>query len=204
MTAPFRFLAWLLLPALVSCSFNLLAATPEGAPKALHLLDYIGADYPPTVEAGKVVDESEYLEQVEFLGVLQGLVAELPDTPERGELVKGVDELLVAVSAHQDGTVVARQARQLGAKLAVAYEVSQAPVITPDPARGGTAVCPALFGMPWRDWRRRWAGRGWSGAATGQPARCRAVGPLEPLRDLQHLGPGRGRYRHAILRRSVG
>ena len=136
MTAPFRFLAWLLVPALKSCSFNLLAATAEGAPQALHLLDYIGADYPPTVEAGKVVDDSEYREQVEFLGVLQGLVADLPERPERAALVKGVDELLAAVTAHQDGATVARQARQLGAQLAVAYEVSQAPAITPDPTRG--------------------------------------------------------------------
>ena len=136
MTAPFRFLAWLLLPVLMSCSFNLWAATAEGAPQALHLLDYIGADYPPTVEAGKVVDDSEYREQVEFLGVLQGLVAQLPEKPERAELIKGVDELLAAVTAHADGATVARQARQLGAKLAVAYEVSQAPAITPDPTRG--------------------------------------------------------------------
>ncbi|QBQ14221.1 MULTISPECIES: cytochrome c/FTR1 family iron permease [unclassified Pseudomonas] len=136
MIAPFRFLAWLVLPALMSCSFNLLAATAEGAPQALHLLDYIGADYPPTVEAGKVIDDSEYREQVEFLGVLQGLVADLPVKPERAELIKGVDELLAAVTAHQDGAVVAHQARQLGAKLAVAYEVSQAPAITPDPTRG--------------------------------------------------------------------
>ncbi|AZF39983.1 Cytochrome c family protein [Pseudomonas sp. R4-39-08] len=136
MTAPFRFLAWLVLPALMSCSFNLLAATAEGAPQALHLLDYIGADYPPTVEAGKVVDESEFREQVEFLGVLQGLVAQLPEKPERVELIKGVDELLAAVTAHADGATVARQARQLGARLAVAYEVSQAPAITPDPTRG--------------------------------------------------------------------
>ena len=136
MTAPFRFLAWLMLPALMSCSFNLLAATAEGAPQTLHLLDYIGADYPPTVEAGKVIDESEYREQLEFLGVLQGLVAELPQRPERAALVKGVDELLAAVTARQDGATVARQARQLGAQLAVAYEVSQAPAITPDPTRG--------------------------------------------------------------------
>ena len=136
MTAPFRFLAWLLLPALMSCSVNLLAATAEGAQKALHLLDYIGADYPPTVEAGKVIDESEYREQLEFLGVLQGLVAELPQRPEHASLVKGVDELLAGVTAHQDGATVARQARQLGAQLAVAYEVSQAPAITPDPTRG--------------------------------------------------------------------
>ena len=136
MTAPFRFLAWLMLPALMSCSFHLLAATTEGAPQALHLLDYIGADYPPTVEAGKVVDDSEYREQLEFLGVLQGLVAELPAKPERAELISGVDELLAAVTAHAEGATVARQARQLGAKLAVAYEVSQAPAITPDPVRG--------------------------------------------------------------------
>jgi high-affinity iron transporter len=136
MTAPFRFLAWLVLPALMSCSFNLLAAPAEGAAKALHLLDYIGADYPPTVAAGKVIDESEYREQVEFLGVLQGLVAELPSKPERAELVKGVDELVAAVTARQEGASVARESRQLGAKLAAAYEVSQAPAITPDPTRG--------------------------------------------------------------------
>ena len=136
MIAPLRLLAWLVVPALMSCSFNLLAANAEGAPKALHLLDYIGADYPPTVAAGKVIDESEYREQVEFLGVLQGLVADLPVKPERAELVKGVDQLKAAVTARQDGVTVARQARQLGAKLAVAYEVSQAPAITPDPTRG--------------------------------------------------------------------
>ncbi|WP_162096281.1 FTR1 family protein [Pseudomonas chlororaphis] len=136
MTAPSRFLAWLVLPALALCSANLLADTVEGAPKALHLLDYIGADYPPTVEAGKVIDDSEYREQVEFLGVLQGLVADLPAKPEKAELEQGIASLNEAVKAKADGALVARQARQLGAKLAVAYEVSQAPIITPDPSRG--------------------------------------------------------------------
>ncbi|MGN7741446.1 FTR1 family protein [Pseudomonas sp. 22526] len=136
MTAPSRFLAWLVLPLLALCSANLLADTVEGAPKALHLLDYIGADYPPTVEAGKVIDDSEYREQVEFLGVLQGLVADLPAKPEKAELEQGISSLNEAVKAKADGALVARQARQLGAKLAVAYEVSQAPIITPDPSRG--------------------------------------------------------------------
>ncbi|PMY47181.1 MULTISPECIES: FTR1 family protein [Pseudomonas] len=136
MTAPSRFLAWLVLPLLALCSANLLADTVEGAPKALHLLDYIGADYPPTVEAGKVIDDSEYREQVEFLGVLQGLVADLPAKPEKAELEQGIASLNEAVKAKVDGALVARQARQLGAKLAVAYEVSQAPIITPDPSRG--------------------------------------------------------------------
>jgi len=131
-----RFLAWLLLPLFAASSLNVLADATDGAAQALHLLDYIGADYPSTVAEGKVVDDAEYREQVEFLGVLQGLVVALPERTERAELEKGVAGLAAAVAKKQDGAVVARQARQLGARLAVAYEVSQAPVITPDPARG--------------------------------------------------------------------
>ena len=149
MTASSRFLAWLVLPMIAFCSFNALAETAEGAPKALHLLDYIGADYPATVEAGNVIDESEYREQQEFLKVLQGLITDLPAKPERAELEQGVDSLGAAIAARKDGADVARQARQLGAKLAVTYEVSQAPVITPDPTRGAplyTQQCSVCHG----------------------------------------------------------
>ena len=136
MTARSRFLAWLMLPMLALCSFVVSANSPEGASQALHLIDYIGADYPPTVEDGKVIDETEYREQLEFLAVLKGLIADLPERPERAELAQGVNALQTAIEQREDGAAVAREARQLGAKLAVAYEVSQAPVITPDPARG--------------------------------------------------------------------
>lgn len=136
MTSRFRLLAWLLWPVLALSSTSLFAGTVEGAAQALHLLDYIGADYPATVEAGKVVDPSEYREQLEFLGVLQGLISALPQRPERQALEQGVAQLREAVSQREEATVVATQARQLGAQLAAAYEVSQAPVITPDPVRG--------------------------------------------------------------------
>ena len=136
MTARSRFLAWLMLPMLALCSFVVSANSPEGASQALHLIDYIGADYPPTVDQGKVIDETEYREQLEFLAVLKGLIADLPERPERAELAQGVNALQTAIEQRKDGAAVAREARQLGAKLAVAYEVSQAPVITPDPARG--------------------------------------------------------------------
>lgn len=136
MTGSSRFLAWLVLPMIAFCSFNALAETAEGAPKALHLLDYIAADYPTAVEGGKVIDEAEYLEQQTFLGELQGLIADLPAKPQRAELEQGVNGLRTAIAARKAGADVTRQARQLGAKLAVTYEVSQAPVITPDPTRG--------------------------------------------------------------------
>lgn len=60
----------------------------------------------------------------------------MPAKPEKAELEQGIASLNEAVKAKADGALVARQARQLGARLAVAYEVSQAPIITPDPSRG--------------------------------------------------------------------
>ncbi|MHC6223327.1 FTR1 family protein [Pseudomonas sp. X10] len=133
-----RLLAWLLWPVLALCSTALLAESPADATKALHLLGYIGADYPPTVREGKVVDEGEYREQQEFSEVLAGLIKGLPVHAERDALEQGVQALRQAIDERREGADVARQARQLGARLAVAYEVSQAPVITPDPARGAT------------------------------------------------------------------
>ncbi|WP_248914524.1 FTR1 family protein [Pseudomonas moorei] len=178
MIAPSRFLAWLFVPLLALCSSHLLADTVEGAPKALHLLDYIGADYPATVQAGKVTDESEYREQLEFTRVLQGLVAAMPDKPEKAGLEQGISVLHAAITARQDGADVARQARQLGAKLAVAYEVSQAPVITPDPTRGAPlyaqhcSVCHGDAG----------AGDGPAGVAlTPPPANLRDAARLDHL-----------------------
>ncbi|MCY1262064.1 FTR1 family protein [compost metagenome] len=131
-----RLLSWLLMPLMLVCSFGLMADQTEGAAQALHLLSYIGADYPATVVDGKVIDASEYREQIEFLGALQALIVALPARDGQKELEQGVASLYQAIEAKQDGASVARQARQLATRLAAAYEVSQAPLITPDPARG--------------------------------------------------------------------
>lgn len=136
MISPSRFLARLLLPLLALCSLDLLADPVDGAPQALHLLDYISADYPGTVQAGNIVNQDEFRAQQASIKTLQALVADMPVTPEKAALEQGVSDLGSALDARQDGADVARQARQLGAKLAVAYEVSQAPIITPDPTRG--------------------------------------------------------------------
>ncbi|KMM79800.1 cytochrome c/FTR1 family iron permease [Pseudomonas deceptionensis] len=175
MTARPRFFAWLMLPVLALCSLVVSANSPEGASQALHLIDYIGADYPPTVEDGKVIDETEYREQLEFLTVLKGLIAGLPERPERAELAQGVNALQTAIEQRKDGATVAREARQLGARLAVAYEVSQAPVITPDPTRGAPLYaqhCSVCHGE--------------TGAGDG-PASVGMTPPPANLRDVQRL-----------------
>ena len=175
MTARSRFFAWLMLPVLALCSLAVSANSPEGASQALHLIDYIGADYPPTVEDGKVIDETEYREQLEFLTVLKGLIAGLPERPERAELTQGVNALQAAIEQREEGAAVAREARQLGARLAVAYEVSQAPVITPDPTRGAPLYaqhCSVCHGE--------------TGAGDG-PASVGMTPPPANLRDVQRL-----------------
>ena len=55
-----RLLAWL--PVILLGPVLALAEAPAEATKALHLLDYIGADYPPTVQDGKVIDDLRKLE----------------------------------------------------------------------------------------------------------------------------------------------
>ena len=175
MTVRSRFLAWLIVPVFAFCSFKLLAATAEGASQALHLIDYIGADYPPTVDNGKVIDETEYHEQLEFLGVLKGLISTLPARPEQAGLEQGVSALQTSIEQRQDGAGVAREARQLGARLAVAYEVSQAPAITPDPTRGAplyTQHCSVCHGA--------------TGAGDG-PASVGMTPPPANLRDATRL-----------------
>lgn len=131
-----RFLAWLMLPLFAMCGLSAWADATDSAAQALHVIDYVGADYPSTVADGHITDEAKYQAQVEALKALQGLVVALPARAERGELEKGVFDLADAVAKKQDGAAITRQARQLSARLAVAYEVSQAPVITPDPTRG--------------------------------------------------------------------
>ena len=129
-------LSWLILPLLASLSFLAIGEPLDGAAQALHLIGYIGADYPATVVDGHVVDVSEYQEQLEFLDVLQGLIVALPAQAGRAELEQGVSNLHQAITQRQSGDEVASAARALGARLAELYQVSLTPILMPDPQRG--------------------------------------------------------------------
>ena len=139
----------LCLPALMLCACASYAGDSDGAVKALHLLGYLGADYPPTVREGQVIDAGEYQEQQEFVAALKGLMQQLPNNPARDALQLGVAKLQAQIEARADGPAVSTLARQLAAQLAKAYDVSLTPSITPDPARGGSLYaqqCAACHG----------------------------------------------------------
>ncbi|TWC32430.1 high-affinity iron transporter [Pseudomonas sp. SJZ079] len=170
-----RWLAVVVVSALSLISLVAFAETGDSAARSLHLLGYIGADYPLSVSAGRVVDSAEYRQQLEFLAVLQGLIVALPARAGRVELEQGVVSLREVVSQRRDGPQVTRQARQLATRLAEVYGVTRAPAITPDAARGAPlfaqqcAVC-----------------HGDSGAGDG-PAGIGLLPPPADLRDSARL-----------------
>jgi high-affinity iron transporter len=132
----YRLFAVLLLPLLALLSTTVQAAPDDEAAHALHILGYLGADYPATVTDGTVVKETEYRDQLDLLHTLQTLVESLPAQPERAGIEQGVAQLGEAITQKEEGSAVAQQARAVAAQLAQVYHVAQTPAITPDPVRG--------------------------------------------------------------------
>lgn len=132
----FRLSRWICLPLLSLLCFNLFASPVDPSARALHLLGYLGADYPMTVAAGKVIDAGEYREQLEFIGVLQELLLTLPAHSQRAELETGVAQLRQAIEQRAEGVLVSAQARRLASRLREIYQLSLLPSVTPDPQRG--------------------------------------------------------------------
>jgi high-affinity iron transporter len=118
-------IAWICCPAA--------GASPQ---TVVHLLDYIGVDYPEFVRAGKVLDEAEYKEQQEFAREVRALLVAAPATPARGELLKAADALAERIDARAPGAEIAERASALRAQVIAAYRLAVAPRQAPDLAAG--------------------------------------------------------------------
>ncbi|MBX9963119.1 MAG: cytochrome c/FTR1 family iron permease [Burkholderiales bacterium] len=116
---------------LVAAAFLVTAALPAPAADdgqaVLHLLDYVAVEYPQFVVGGKVVNESEYAEQVEFSANAQALIAKLPDHPRRAMLVQQAQALADAIKARADGAKVSATANALKLALIEVYGLQVAP-----------------------------------------------------------------------------
>ena len=125
------------------------AAADELAPSIVHMLGYIGVDYPGTVRHGKVADAAEYAEQREFAGRVRELLARLPDAPEKPALLKQADELARRIERKAAGAEVTLLTDQMRDTLLRAYNVTVAPRQTPDLAQGAklyAAQCAGCHG----------------------------------------------------------
>lgn len=118
-----------LLAGLLSGTWAYGAAGPEGL---LHMLDYVGVDYPRTVRNGQVLDASEYAEQQEFSEQIHELIRELPPTPAQPALQEQAQKLAALIGARADGAKVSTLASEIRLAVMEAYQVSATPRRLPE------------------------------------------------------------------------
>ena len=141
------------------------AANDDAAQTILHMLDYVGVDYPEAVADGKVKDADEFKEMVEFTTRVVSLLRMLPDNPQQAQLALDAEALASAVTKKRPAAEVAALAGKLRWAVIGAYKVAVAPKAPPSRERGADLyrqMCVACHGVEGR-------GDGASGAKL-QPA----------------------------------
>ena len=111
-------------------------AADSKAQTIVHLLDYVGVDYPEFVRDGKVLNPSEYAEQREFTDKAVALLEQLPVVPDSPALRDEARRLLALIDARAAGGDVARLAGAVRADVIRAYQLAVAPSVAPDVRRG--------------------------------------------------------------------
>lgn len=120
---------FLLLPMAAAHSAD---APDRKAQTILHMLDYVGVDYPGAVNSGKVLNEDEFKEQVEFANHAVKLLDDLPENPRRAALVREAQELAHRVQSIAPAEQVSTAAQQLRRAIIEAYQISISPRRAPE------------------------------------------------------------------------
>src|SRR5262249_31567487 len=128
----YALLSWLLLP-LTGLAQNMGATGAQGV---VHMLDYIGVDYPGAVQDGKVKNEDEFKEMVEFTGQAATSLKELPANPRQPALIADAEKLSRMVKSKAAAADVAAVARKLRWDVIGAYDIAVSPQAPPDPRTG--------------------------------------------------------------------
>ena len=111
-------------------------ASTDAAQTLVHTLDYVAVDYPGAVEDGKVKNEDEFREMVEFAGRVKDELPGLPANPRRDALAADAATLAALVGRKAPADAVAAAASTLRWRIIEAYAIQIAPKRLPDLARG--------------------------------------------------------------------
>ncbi len=122
----------LLLATVAAPAAALAAAEPDAFGPLLHALDYLAVDYGGAVKDGRVLDQSEYDEQIEFATSVGGMIARLPARPERAALQATAAGLLGAIRDKRPADEVSAVATDLRRRIIDLYDVRVAPRQVPD------------------------------------------------------------------------
>jgi high-affinity iron transporter len=110
-------------------------ASDGGVQTTWRLLDYIAVDYAGAVSGGRIVNQFEYDEMLEFSNSVASRVRSLPAGPARAKLEGGAGRLQQAIRAKAPPAEVAKLARGLASDLLAAHPVPLAPTEVPDVGR---------------------------------------------------------------------
>jgi high-affinity iron transporter len=144
-----RFFACAMTVAL-ACAGAPALAQGENAQTVLHLLDYVGVDYPQAVQNGKVKNEEEFKEMVEFTTQVTALLETLPAKPQQSALVAEAGRLGRKVNAKAPAAEVAEISSKLRWAVIGAYNVQVTPQAAPDTVKGAAlyrTLCVACHGV---------------------------------------------------------
>jgi high-affinity iron transporter len=108
----------------------------EKAQTIVHMLDYIGVDYPESVQDGQVIKIEEYAEQREFAAQSITLLGELPAVPEQAMLLQQAHGLLARIETKASGSEISALADQLLTGVIQAWRLTVAPRQPPDLQHG--------------------------------------------------------------------
>lgn len=149
----FLLLLALLLAASAGVSAHAAPTDAEKAQTVIHMLDYVGVDYPEFVRDGKVLDAAEYEEQKEFAKQSLALLQQLPQHPDKAKLLGQAGELLARIEARAPGQEISQRAAAVRADVMRMYKLAVAPRAAPDLARAATlfqAQCASCHGAQGR------------------------------------------------------
>ncbi|MGE0642267.1 MAG: FTR1 family protein [Nitrospira sp.] len=138
---PMRIIGWLaiiLLAASLPYTAMAAPADDEKAQTIVHMLDYVGVDYPESVRDGQIIHAEEYAEQREFAAQALSLLGQLPAVPEQDVLVQQARELLARIEAKASGREISALADQLLIGVIQAWKLRAAPRQPPDLQQGET------------------------------------------------------------------
>ena len=110
----------------------------DKAQTIVHMLDYVGVDYPESVQNGQVIKSEEYAEQHDFAVQALTLLGQLSAVPEQDVLVKQARELVTQIEAKASGDMISTLANQLIVHVIKSWKLNVAPRQAPDLRRGET------------------------------------------------------------------
>ncbi len=112
------------------------SADDEKAQTIVHMLDYVGVDYPESVQNGQVIKPDEYAEQRDFAAQALTLLGQLSAVPEQSVLMQQADALVARIEGKASGSEISALASQLLTGVIQTWQLSVAPRQSPDLQQG--------------------------------------------------------------------